>query len=199
MSMAEYSGIAEGHKSETDLILELGLWPLLKEDFKTHLRKWSSAGLQALWVHRIGVYAETCSRPMRLLLRPLYRLGHLFCRNIYGVELERTVQMGRRIQIGHQHGIVIHKWARIGDDCTFRQGVTLGWGAESSPKEGPVVGNGVSFGVGCVIVGNVKIGDNVSIGPNCVVMTDIPSDRTVFTPPPRVLPKQIDTAPAEGE
>ncbi|MEL6799005.1 MAG: serine acetyltransferase [Pseudomonadota bacterium] len=193
--MAEFSGISAGERTEKDLVRDVGLWTLLKEDFRTHGRKWTSAGLQALWVHRIGVYAETCRRPMRMLLKPLYTLGHLFCRNFYGVELERTVQMGRRNQIGHQHGIVIHKWARIGDDCIFRQGVTLGSGVEWTHKEGPVVGNGVSFGVGCVIVGNVTIGDNVSIGPNCVVMTDIPSDRTVFTPPPRVLPKKTDTPP----
>ncbi|MEL6645815.1 MAG: serine acetyltransferase [Pseudomonadota bacterium] len=197
--MAEYSGIAEGNKSEEDLIREVGLWPLLKEDFQTHQRKWTYAGLQALWVHRFGVFTQTCRRPVRFILKPLYTLGYVFCRNVYGVELERTVQMGRRIQIGHQHGIVIHKWARIGDDCVFRQGVTLGSGVEWTHKQGPVIGNGVSFGVGCVIVGNVTIGDNVSIGPNCVVMTDIPADRTVFTPPPRVLPKQTDTKSADGK
>ncbi|MEO0654310.1 MAG: serine acetyltransferase [Pseudomonadota bacterium] len=196
--MADFSGIAAGQRTEGDLLREEGLWKVLKEDFRTHERHWTYAGLQALWVHRIGVYALTQRRPIRVLLSILYTLGHLFCRNVYGVELERTVQLGRRVLIGHQHGIVIHKWARIGDVCIFRQGVTLGSGVEWTHKEGPVVGNGVSFGVGCVIVGNVKIGDNVSIGPNCVVMTDIPSDRTVFTPPPRVLPKQTDQPPAAG-
>lgn len=195
--MAEFSGIAAGDRTEADLVRDAGLWALLKEDFQTHGRKWTSAGLQALWVHRFGVYVQSRRRPIRMLLKPLYLLGYIFCRNVYGVELEHTVQVGRRLQIGHQHGIVIHKWARIGDDCIIRQGVTMGIGTTWVPHEGPVIGNGVSFGVGCVIVGNVSIGDKVNVGPNCVVMTDIPANRTVFIPPPRVLPNKSSEPAAD--
>lgn len=98
------------------------------------------------------------------------------------------------MEIGHQHGIVIHKYARFGDDCVLRQGVTLGVGNEWIKGRGPVIGNNVSFGVGAVILGNVKIGDNVQIGPNCVVMNDVPANRSLFVSPPRVLPLQT---PAE--
>ena len=37
--------------------------------------------------------------------------------------------------------------------------------------------------------GNVVIGDDVSIGPNCTITTNVPSNRTLFVPPPRAMPK----------
>ena len=49
-------------------------------------------------------------------------------RNVYGIELYPTARIGRRFCIAHQHGIVIHKLAMIGDDCLVRQGVTIGAG-----------------------------------------------------------------------
>jgi serine acetyltransferase len=33
-----------------------------------------------------------------------------------GIELPYTVELGRRVIIEHQHGIVIHGYAVIGDD-----------------------------------------------------------------------------------
>lgn len=52
-----------------------------------------------------------------------------------------------------------------------------------------MIGNNVEFGVGAVILGNVRVGDNVLIGPNCVVMNDVPSDRSMVMGMPRLIPR----------
>lgn len=177
--------------SEADTLRQIGFWTIIAEDLRVHRREWSRAGFQALFVHRVGVYALTLPRLVRLPLDLFYAFGHRFCRSFYGIEIRRSAHLGRRLQIGHQHGIVLHDFLRMGDDCVIRQGVTFGIAAAEDwvPGQGPIVGNNVSVGVGAVIVGNVTIGDNVSIGPNCVVTADVPADRTLFNPPPRALPK----------
>ncbi|WP_248633162.1 serine O-acetyltransferase [Cereibacter changlensis] len=174
---------------EAGMIRRLGFRFVIGEDFRQHERDPFQPGLQALWAHRIGVHAENKRGPLRAVLRAVHRLGHLVCRNLYGIELEKSVRVGRRLQIGHQHGIVIHRHATIGHNCVIRQGVTFGVGTDWTEGAGPVIGNGVRFGVGSVVMGNVSIGDNVTVGPNCVISSDVPADCTLFVPPPRVLPK----------
>lgn len=199
MTRPERSGIAEGLRTEAQLLRDVGFWAILREDIAQHQRDWTKPGLQALVAHRIGVQAWNWKRPWRYGLSALYFLGHVLCRNLYGIEMKRTAHIGRRFEIGHQHGIVIHQNARIGDDCVVRQGVTFGVRTSGAdrPGEGPVIGNNVSFGVGTVVIGAVKIGDNVSIGPNCVVSADVPPNRSLFVPPPRMLPKASDVADGE--
>ena len=80
----------------------------------------------------------------------------LFVRNVYGIQLSPQTQIGRRLRIVHQHGIVIHKSAVIGDDCLIRHGVTIG--AARGPGA-PRLGDRVEVGAGAVLVGNIRIGD----------------------------------------
>ncbi|RMH46910.1 MAG: serine acetyltransferase [Alphaproteobacteria bacterium] len=176
------------------LIRAMGLRAILAEDIRTHRGEWSRPGLQALIIHRIGVWATTLPRPWRWPFDILYAVGFRFCRNFYGIELRRTARIGRRLEIGHQHGIVIHDHATIGDDCVLRQGVTFGIANEWIPGRGPVIGNRVSFGPGTAIIGNITIGDDVQIGPNCVISADVPAGRTLFVPPPRVIPREVPPA-----
>lgn len=188
-----------------DLIRQMGLWAVIVEDYHANRRSPGRPGFHALLVHRFGVWANTFRRPIRIPLSIFYHIGFYFCRAVYGIELPRTVKLGRRFEIGHQHGIIVHTWATFGNDCIIRQGCTLGMTTHERwvPHEGPVIGNNVSLSPGCIIIGNVKIGDNVQIGPNCVVNMDIPADRIVFTPPPRVFPRELpkddDGAPAQTD
>lgn len=175
-----------------DLIRSLGLRTVLAEDFRTHKHEWSSPGLQTLFIYRIGTWARTLPRIVSLPFDIFYALGFRFCRAFYGIELQRSVRIGRRFLLGHQHGIVIHSFATFGNDCVVRQGVTFGVSNEWIAGVGPVIGNNVSFSPGCVIIGNIRIGDRVRVGPNCVVSADVPSDRILFVPPPRILPREVE-------
>lgn len=172
------------------MLKAVGLRAVIGEDLRQHRGGWLKPGFQALLVHRLGVFSSVCRQPLRAALLIVSKVGFLLCRNVYGIELPRSVNVGRRLELGHQHGIVIHTHARIGDDCVIRQGVTFGAGIGWIEGQGPVIGNRVHFGVGTVVVGNVTIGDDVTIGPNCVISRDVPANCTLFVPPPRMIPKQ---------
>ena len=124
-------------------------------------------------------------------------------RNFYGIELPRTAVIGRRLRIGHQHGICLSRSCVIGDDCYIRQGVAIGSRPErQSGRESPVVGNRVSIGPGAVLAGPITVGDDVTIGPNAVVIEDVPSGSTVVSTPTRILRlRGVDAGPvpAAGE
>ena len=174
-----------------ELAREMGLLALLKEDYECHFRDWTRPGFQALAVYRFSTWRKQFRNPLlRLGTKIPAWLGHRVARNFYGIEIYDTTQIGRRLTIGHQHGIVLHCYGTIGDDCVIRQGVTLGVGNTWEEGVGPRIGDRVSVGVGTVVVGNVEIGNDVVIGPNCVVTTNVPDNTTVFSPPARKLPRK---------
>ncbi len=80
------------------------------------------------------------------------------CRNVYGVEIPYTVEIGRRVVFEHQGGIVIHGKTRIGDDCIIRQSCTLGIRSVDQPEAAPILEAGVELGAGAVVLGAVRIG-----------------------------------------
>ena len=57
----------------------------------------------------------------------------------------------------------------------------------SQETGGAVAGDNIEFGVGCKMVGNVRIGDNAIIGANSVITHDVPSNAIVAGAPARVL------------
>jgi serine O-acetyltransferase len=105
----------------------------------------------------------------------MYRLLYRRCRNIYGIELAFSVQLGRRVIIEHQGGIVIHGNTIIGDGCIIRQNCTLGVRRMDELDAAPILGNDVQLGAGAVVLGRVRLGDGASIGANSVVLTDVPA------------------------
>jgi len=174
-------------------IASLGaLWALMREDlrYNGHVT-WP--GYQALVVHRFGVWKNGIRiKIVRVPFTVLYRIAAGFVRNFYGIELPATTRVGRRVLIGHQHGIIIHQNAVIGDDCILRQGVTIGQdrptpGQSPATVPAPTLGNGVEVGAGAVIMGAITVGDGVRIGPNAVVMSNVPAGAIVAAPPARIL------------
>lgn len=148
-----------------------------REDLTVH---WDvlAPGFHAVIVHRFGRWADQVSGPVRPAARLLYRVGYLLVRNVYGIEIPRTVRLGRRVKIAHQSGIVIHPDTVIGDDCVIRQNVSIGAAAGDVARfhdQAPTLGRGVSVGAGAVIVGGVTIGDGAMIGPNVTVLTSVPA------------------------
>jgi serine O-acetyltransferase len=166
----------------------LGFWQQLKEDWIAHERDWTKPGFRAVAVQRFGVWRMKVEplilrAPFSILYRALYRK----IRNTYGIELPYTVQLGRRVIIEHQSGIVIHGNCSIGDDCIIRQGVTMGNRYLERPFDAPKLGNRVNVGAGAKIFGNVTIGDGANIGANAVVLSDIPPGKTAVGIPAKII------------
>ena len=93
---------------------------------------------------------------------------------MYGIELPYSAQIGRRVVIEHQGGIVVHGATTIGDGTIIRQGCTFGIRSLDRLDEAPTIGRDVNIGAGAVIIGDVKVGDGASIGANAVVLQDVP-------------------------
>ncbi len=148
---------------------------LLAEDFRTHGRAWTSPGFRAVAVHRFGNWRMGVrSRVLRVPLSVLYRALFRRVRRNYGIEIDFSTRLGRRVVIDHQSGIVVSGFAAIGDDCRLRQNVTIGIRAEGDLRA-PVLGNGVDLGAGAVLLGGITVGDGAIIGANAVVLTDVPA------------------------
>jgi serine acetyltransferase len=161
----------------------------IAEDWRAHGRDWTRPGFQAVAVHRfgnwrMGIEPKVLRAPLSVLYRSLYR----GVRNFYGIELPYSAKVGRRVIIEHQHGIVVHGQAVIGDDCILRQGVTIGNRTMDRPHEAPHLGARVSVGAGAKILGAVSIGDGAQVGANAVVRSDVPVGGVAVGIPARLLP-----------
>jgi serine O-acetyltransferase len=160
------------------------------EDWTVNFRDWTMPGFRALTVHRLGVWLS--SRRAGFLksgLLMLYQVMYRYVRNHYGIEIPLTTSIGRRLELAHQHGIVFHWKAVIGDDCGIRHNATIGasYGGQKTLHKGPRLGDQVEIGPGAVIFAGVKIGDGAVIGPNAVVMSDVPAGARVFAEAPRLI------------
>lgn len=184
-------GTTEGRYVSPRRLLEL-----LSEDYRTHGNAPTSPGFQALAIHRLGQFAQQIRPPFGPLLRILLRMGYIFIRNVYGIELPPQALIGRRVKISHQSGIVISGDAVIGDDCRLRQNVTIGSRGKSHQKSGrrkPVLERGVYVGTGATILGGVTIGSEARIGANALVVEDVPPGARVYAPLAAIV------APGEGQ
>jgi serine O-acetyltransferase len=136
--------------------------------------------------------------PFRFMLAPLYWVPFWFVRAFFGIELPCTARVGRKLKLGGT-GIVIHRDAVIGDNCSVAQNVTIGAKTIATFKQHPTIGNRVIIGAGAVLIGRIRIGDDAAIGPNAVVMTNVPAGARVVMPPPRIIVLQRETLPAQEE
>jgi serine O-acetyltransferase len=157
-------------------------------------------GFHAVLVHRFGAWTRGRPPAAQPILNLVYKVGYLVVRNVYGIEIPRTVRLGRRVKIAHQSGIVIHPGSSIGDDCVIRQNVSIGAAAGDAARaheQAPQLGRNVSVGAGAVIIGAVTIGDGAVIGPNVTVLTSVPPGARVLAAPPRTI--RMPTAVAARE
>lgn len=172
------------------------LWQQIKEDWVSHGRDWTKPGFRAVAIQRFGVWRmgiqpRLLRAPFSILYRALYRK----VRNVYGIDLPYTVQLGRRVIVEHQGAIVIHGYCCIGDDSIIRQGVTLGNRYLDRPFDAPKLGARVNVGAGAKILGNVTVGDDANIGANAVVLSDVPPGHTAAGIPAKIFKSKHSPSP----
>lgn len=125
-------------------------------------------GFHAVQVHRLAHWCYL--QGWTTVSRVISSIGRLFT----GIEIHPGARIGRRLFIDHGQGVVIGETAKIGDDVTLYQGVTLG-GIEikRGEKRHPTLGNGVVVGAGSQLLGPIDIGDSARIGPNVILVESV--------------------------
>lgn len=107
-----------------------------------------------------------------------------------GIEIHPGATIGRRVFIDHGFGVVIGETAKIGDDCTIYQGVTLGGTSLSrGAKRHPTLEPGVIVGAGAQILGGFTIGAGAKIGSSSVVVKPVPAGATAVGNPAHITQK----------
>lgn len=144
-------------------------------------------GCQAVVFHRLANWATSADAPAmaRRPVRWLAEAGLRRCRVVYGIELPASTELGRRVRIGHQSGIVVHPNVVIDDDVLIRQNVTIGLRRDEDAQEPgatPHLHRGVTVGAGAVIVGPIEIGEGAMVGANAVVTRDVPAGGRAVAP-----------------
>jgi serine O-acetyltransferase len=97
-----------------------------------------------------------------------------------GISIHYKASIGERFMISHFGNIIIDAGTKIGDDCSIRQGVTMGNG---SLKRSPVLGNNVYIGTIAVLIGGITIGDHSKIGALAMVNKSFPENSIIVGVP----------------
>jgi len=119
----------------------------------------------------------------------LYKFFEKIVEVLTGIELPCEVPVGANFRIDHFGDIIISGYARFGDNCIVRNGVTVGL-KNIEEKAAPSIGSNVSIGAGAKILGNITIGNNVDIGANAVVLVSVPDNSLAVGIPARIIPKK---------
>jgi serine O-acetyltransferase len=137
-------------------------------------------------VYRFGRYAATRRGLRRLVLTAVYGAIHLPVELVTGISIPRRTEIGAGFRIDHFGSVVVHPRSRIGRNCTFLHGVTLGIREDD---EAPVIEDGVVLGAYAQVLGGVTVARGAKVGAMSVVIHDVPSGATVAGSPARVVGK----------
>ena len=144
---------------------------------------------QALWALRVYRFGRRVDRlPPGLgkrWLTALYWLLFRVTETLLATSLPKSAAIGPGLRIWHFGGIFVHPDAKLGANCTLRQGVTIGNRVEGGPV--PVLGDDVELGAYAQVLGGVRIGNGCKIGALSVVLCDVPDGCTAVGAPARVI------------
>ena len=166
----------------------------IRADLRSYKGKWWEQGFWVMLVYRFGRWRYGV-RPalLRKAFSLLYRIAHKLIQIITGIDLPCEAEVGRNFIIDHFGGIIVSGYAKFGDNCRIRNGVSVGLRRVESPCA-PVIGNNVDIGAGAKLLGAITIGDNVLIGANAVVVTDVPSNSIAMGVPAIIKPRSAPPA-----
>ncbi len=139
------------------------------------------SGFHAVTAHRLSHRLH--EKGYCLSARALSQLTKM----VTGIEIHPGATIGRGLFIDHGSGVVIGETARIGDNCTLYQGVTLGGTGKDCGKRHPTLGDHVMVGAGAKVLGPFTVGDNSKIAAGAVVLKEIPANSTAVGIPAKVV------------
>jgi serine O-acetyltransferase len=106
---------------------------------------------------------------------------------VFQVDINPAVPIGKGIFIDHATGVVIGQTAVIEDDVSILQDVTLGGTGKERGDRHPKIRRGVLIGAGAKILGNIEVGQCARVAAGSVVLQPVPRNTTVAGVPARVV------------
>ncbi|WP_279122461.1 serine O-acetyltransferase [Holdemania filiformis] len=147
----------------------------LKEDYCNNSKK----SFFVILMYRIcnNLYKNNYKK-MAAILDCLFSVFRcVFC---IDAQISFKCRIGKRIRFPHgAQGVVISRYAQIGDDVVIYHGVTIGIN-ERKTNRYVVIGDGCFIGTGAKII-NCKLGDNCLIGANAVAYKDVKDGVTLVS------------------
>lgn len=131
-------------------------------------------------VNNIGFQLLMGYRLMRYFVRSGQPLAAKFCsrllRHLYGSDIHWDADFEPGIVIVHGFGLAIAGGVKVERGCILFQHITLGTSLHPETRQAgaPHLERDVHVGVGCTIVGPIRIGKESKIMANCVVLRDVP-------------------------
>jgi serine O-acetyltransferase len=147
-------------------------------------------GIHALLCHRVAHAMHQAGIPL------VPRTISMLARAVTGIEIHPAAEIGEGLFIDHGSGVVIGETAKIGNNVTLYQGVTLGGTGFATGKRHPTIEDNVTIGSGARLLGPITVGHGAKIGANSVVITDVPPNSTVVGNPGH--PVRVDGRRVEG-
>ena len=162
-------------------------------------RPWlKEQSLWAIWVYRFGRRVDR--RPVGLrksILLFAYWFLFRIVETLTGISLPKSCAIGKGLRIWHFGCIFVNPDAVIGENCTLRQGVTIGNRRDDGGS--PILGDEVDLGAYAQILGDVRVGNRCRIGAMAVVLTNIPDGATAVGQPARIVPYKPVSVLYRGE
>lgn len=144
---------------------------------------------QSLWALRVYRFGRANDQRAPGLVRKLNDRVYWFLFRIVetltGCSFTKAVEIGPGLRIHHFGNLFIHSDAKLGANCTLRQGVTIGNRDEGGPV--PVLEDGVDVGAYAQLLGGIRIGRGAKIGAMSVVLQDVPPGATAVGIPARIV------------
>ena len=137
-------------------------------------------------LRKLEYYQNAPPNFFRRLLYGWYNLKHRKMSLRYNIYISPNI-VGEGFKLVHPGFRRIDTVVKsIGNNCSVLPMVLFGKGTNG--MVGCIeVGDNVSFGTGCTILGPVKIGNNVVVGAGAVVTKDIPDNCTVAGVPAKII------------
>ncbi|RQP22649.1 serine O-acetyltransferase [Piscinibacter terrae] len=138
-------------------------------------------GFQALQVHRAAHHLWLEGR--RELAQAIANRASV----VFAVDIHPAAIIGPGVMIDHGTGVVIGETARIDEDVSIMQGVTLGGTGKDRGDRHPKIRRGVLLGAGAKVLGNIEIGTMSKVAAGSIVLKDVPAHVTVAGVPAKVV------------
>ncbi len=153
---------------------------------------------QSIWaiaVYRFGRRVDRRKPGLRRkLLERWYWLLFRFTETLTGISIPKSAEVGPGLKIHHFGNVFVHAGAKIGANCTLRQGVTIG--NDGTEDAIPVIEDDVEFGAYAQVLGAVRVGRGAKLGAMSLVLRDVPAFAVVAGVPARVVGRVQTTSTA---